>query len=415
MSEKPERVRDAPGLVWKRRRNDLFEARWQCRTDILAKGYIVKSVKLWTGTGDPTLDDWDFLAETCKTLQRDMINWNNGDKPKPVKFDKRTLGSLMACYQTDKASDYHKLRHASRVHYDTIIRLVKKDCGEALLEDINARELKIWHDGWTTGGKLASGHARMAMMRIVMGFGMTMLENRECERISVVLSKMKFKQSPPREVILTADNVIAIRAKAHELGRPSIALAQAIQFECMLRQRDVIGEWVPMKEPVVSDTFCDGYKWARGIRWEEINSRLTLTHITSKRGKRLVISLHNAPMVLEEFEHVKREYGGKLPANGPVIRSEYDGLPWEATEFRRWWRHIADACDIPKVVRNMDSRAGAITEADDGEAALDDIRESATHSNVSQTRNYNRNQERKIERVQMARLEGRNKVRTSDD
>lgn len=402
---KPLRVQDAPGLVWKKRPGDKWEARWQCRSDILARGYIVKSVKLWTGLTEPSLEDWDFLAETCKSLQLDMISWSHGDKPRPVKFDRRTLGSLMSCYQTDKASDYRKLRHVSRMHYDQMIKLIKKDYAETLLADINAREMKIMYEGWVEGGKISGGHARIAMMRIVMGFGMTMLEDRECERISVVLSKMKFKQAPPRDVVLTADNVIAIRAKAHEMGRPSLALAQAIQFECMLRQKDVIGEWVPMKEPVVSDTFSQGEKWARGLRWEEINAKLILTHVTSKRGKRLVINLH-----------VKLQYGGKLPANGPVIRSEYDGLPWATMEFRRWWRILANECGISKKVRNMDSRAGAISEAEDADANEDDIRESATHSNVSTTKGYMRgNKERKVERVQKVRLEGRNRVRTTDD
>jgi hypothetical protein len=33
------------------------------------------------------------------------------------------------------------------------------------------------------------------------------------------------------------------------MGWHSIALAQAIQFDCALRQKDVIGEWVPESEP----------------------------------------------------------------------------------------------------------------------------------------------------------------------
>lgn len=412
---KPERVQNAPGLVWKKRNNGKWEARWQCRTDILARGYHVKSMKLWSGTGEPSLDDWDFIAETSKSLQRDMLAWSHGDERRPVVFDKRTLGSLMACYQTDRASDYHKLRHASRVHYDNMIRLIKKDHGEALLADINARELKIWYDEWTKGGKISSGHARIAQMRIVMGFGMTMLEDRECERISVVLSKMKFKQAPAREAVLTADQVIAVRKMAHEMGRPSIALAQAIQFECMLRQKDVIGEYVPMKEPVVSDTFRKGLKWARGLRWEEISSKLILTHITSKKGKKLVVNLHNAPMVLEEFEHVKRQYGGELPANGPIIRNEFDGHPWRATEFRRWWRGIADRCGVPRSIRNMDTRAGAITEATEAGANIEHVKHAATHSDISMTQRYSRNDEAKIVQVQKVRLEGRGRTRTSDD
>lgn len=412
------RVQSAPGLIWRkvvRSYGEYYEARWQCRTDILARGHVVKSVKLWSGTGEPTLEDWDFIAETCKQLQQDMLAWSQNDDPKPVKFDRRTLGSLMRCYQTDRASSYRKLRHASRVHYDIMIRMIAKDRGEELLSDINARVLTVWYNEWIEGGKIASGHARMAMMRIVAGFGLTMLEDRECERISGILSHMKFKQAPAREVVLTADQVIAIRRKAHEMGRPSIALAQAIQFECMLRQKDVIGEYVPMKEPVVSDTFRKGLKWARGVRWEAIDSRMILTHITSKRGKKLIVRLNNAPMVLEEFEHVQLQYGGKLPSNGPIIRNEYDGYPWKGIEFRRWWRQVADACGIPKEIRNMDTRAGAITEASQAGAEMEHIKHAATHSDITMTQRYSRGSESKIEQVQIKRLEGRNKVRTSDD
>jgi hypothetical protein len=35
-------------------------------------------------------------------------------------------------------------------------------------------------------------------------------------------------------------------------------------------------------------------------------------------------------------------------------------------EFRRWWRKIADACDIPKNVRNSDSRVKARNETPEG-------------------------------------------------
>jgi len=44
---KPVKVRSAPGLVWKKRRNG-HEARWQARTDMVAKGFQIKSMKLWT-------------------------------------------------------------------------------------------------------------------------------------------------------------------------------------------------------------------------------------------------------------------------------------------------------------------------------------------------------------------------------
>jgi hypothetical protein len=45
------------------------------------------------------------------------------------------------------------------------------------------------------------------------------------------------------------------------MGRPSITLAQAFQFEVMLRQKDVIGEWAPGSEPGVSAVTHAGQKW----------------------------------------------------------------------------------------------------------------------------------------------------------
>jgi hypothetical protein len=56
-----------------------------------------------------------------------------------------------------------------------------------------------------------------------------------------------------------------------------------------------------------------------------------------------------------------------FPATGPVVVSEYTGLPWTAPEFRRWWRKIARACEIPDAVRNMDSRFAGSDAEDDGE------------------------------------------------
>lgn len=409
---KPERVRDAPGLIWKARAGGVWQARWQCRTDILAKGFKVKSVKLWEGTTDPDKATWDFIAETCRDLQNEMLDWSRGESPKPIKFDGRTLSSLMDCYKTDPDSPYKALRHASRVHYNNLMRLIKKDYGQELVADINARIVKRWYEGWSEGGKTTIGHAKVGMLRILFNFGLALLENKECERLALVLSKMKFKNGGAREEALTFEQAVAIRAKAHEVGRPSIALAQAFQFELMLRQKDVIGEWVPLGEPVMSDLIFGDHKWIRGLRWEEIDSYFFLKHTTSKRQKKLSVNLRNAPMVMEELEYVLREFDGKLPANGPIIRNEYDGHPFDANEFRRQWRILANACGIPKEVRNMDSRAGAATEADDAEADIDDIRESATHSSSSMTRRYIRNKERKIQRVQLARLAVRNKTET---
>jgi hypothetical protein len=131
-----------------------------------------------------------------------------------------------------------------------------------------------------------------------------------------------------------------------------MALAQALQFDLRLKQTDVIGEWVPLSEPGVSDIINDTKgKWIRGLRWEEIDSNLILRHVTSMWQEEVVIDLRNAPMVMEELAKI-----GRLPARGPVIACEgAGGEPWVQAEYRRWWRKLADAAGVPKSVKNMNS------------------------------------------------------------
>jgi hypothetical protein len=407
---KPLRVRNAPGLVWKQRRAG-YEARWQCRTDMVAKGFQIKSVKLWSGAGEPSKEEWDLIADRCNELQQEMLVFSRGGLPEVGPFD-GTLRSLMRAYKTDPDSQYRKIRYNSRVHYDALMSLIDTEHGDKLLPDLKGRTFSRLHEDWTKDGKIAIAHAKIGMLRTLFSFGATLLEDDDCGRLSGILSKMRFEMPRPRTERLTADQAVAIRAKAHEMGRPSIALAQAFQFELMLRQKDVIGEWVPLREAGISDVQADGLKWLRGIRWEEIDQNQVLRHVTSKRQKLIEISLRNAPMVLEELAYEDLRHLGKTPTSGPIVVSEWDNLPWTGPEFRRWWRMVADAAGIPKSVRNMDSRAGAISEATDAGADLEHVRHAATHSNISMTQRYSRGAEDKIETVQLARMKHRNKPKT---
>lgn len=308
-----------------------------------------------------------------------------------------------------ESEDRGGLRYASRIHYDALMRMIESEYGAEPVAQIKGRTIQHWYDGWSVNS-ISTAHAKIKMLRTLFSFGTAFLEDDDCIRISGVLSKMKFQMPQARSERLTANQAMLIRAKAHEMGRPSIALAQAFQFELMLRQKDVIGEWVPLAEVGMSDTLDGtGMKWLRGIRWEEIDQNMVLVHITSKRKKKITVNLNNAPMVMEELALLKDR-----PASGPIIISEFDSLPWTKEEFRRWWRKIADACGIPKEVKNMDSRAGAITEASDAGADLEHIRHAATHSNISMTQRYSRGAEEKIAQVQKIRVESRNRTRTDE-
>lgn len=328
-----------------------------------------------------------------------------------------TLGSLIDAYQTDKVSTFHKLRYHVRENQRSLLKRILARYGEVDLGTVKKRHILEWHMEWSEDGKLSSGHSFIALIRTMCGFGADILEDENCLRICMILHRTKFAHADPRIVWLTSDQANQIRevACAH-FGWPSIAFAQAIQFELLLRQKDVIGEWVPEIEPGESYVRHGGEKWLRGICWEEIDDKMVLRHKTSKRQKVLEIDLSLSPMMVEEFGmidavrdgEVKREL---LPARGPMLICDITGLPWKATEFRRKWRLVADKAGVPKNVRNMDSRAGGITEASHAGADVEHVKHAATHSDIAQTQRYSRGAAEKIANVQQKRAAFRKKFR----
>ncbi|MGY4222716.1 hypothetical protein ACVMIH_000077 [Bradyrhizobium sp. USDA 4503] len=318
-----------------------------------------------------------------------------------------TLSQLIEDYKTEPESTWHGLRWHVRQNHESLLRRLIADHGDRDLSSIDTRDLKAWHRAWTEGGKIATGSSFIGKLRTIMTHGALLLPHgqprMECIRVKALLKDLRFPQSPPREVWLTAEHVIAIRRKAHEWGSHSIALAQAIQFELILRQKDVIGEYVPFAEPGESNVVWRGQKWLRGLRWSEIGEDMVLRHTTSKRLKKLEVDLKLSPMVLEELRYWQDFRHG----DAPIVINEGTGAPWLASEFRRKWRQIANAAGIPKNIRSMDSRSGGITEASDAGAEMEHIRQAATHSDIAMTGRYSRNAAGKVAAVQRKRLEHR--------
>lgn len=408
----PPKIEDAPGLVWRPRKNG-WVAYWQARSDLVKAGFQPQTSRLWDGV-EPSKLEADHIATQCRRLQAEMLTFSRAGEY-VTDTTVKTLRDLVNAYQNDPASTHRKKRYHTRRNHEHGLKRMVEAYGDTLLSDIKARTVLLWHDRWTEGGrKISIGHMYVAHLRTMFGFGATMLENDDCERLCGVMHHMRFPMGRPREDVLTAEQALAIRNKAREIGWFSIALAQAIQFDLMLRQKDVLGEWVPLSEPGISDTVHDAVgagKWIRGLRWEEIDDNLILRHMTSKKDKPMEADLKLAPMVLEELEHLLKFLGEK-PAKGPLLICEATARPWKAVEFRRKWRVVADLCGIPKGVQNRDSRAGAITEATDAGADLEHVRHAATHSDISMTQRYSRKSNEKTAVVQRLRLEHRNKPKT---
>jgi hypothetical protein len=375
------KIDNAPGLTWRKTKIG-WEARWRARTDLCRRGFKPRVVRLWTSEPDeiePTDFSISYIQDRCTALQSEMLVWGRGGLP-VTEFD-GTIAALVNAYQTDEDSPYKNGRYNTRGYYDILCRMLVRDIGHKRIGEVTARDLLKWHRQYAD--RVAMGHSLVGMLRTLCTFGATLLGVKDCRELKLILSDMRFKMAKPRTERLTAQQVIAIR----KIAPKSIALAQALQFEMTLRQKDVIGEWVPISEDGISAVINGNDKWLRGLDWKEIDQNWICTHVTSKRQKEITVDLKIAPMVVEELRSLDRN---AFPASGPVIINEKTGLPYTTGDFRKAWRKIANSVGLPKTVRNMDTRAGAISEALNSGADIEKVRKAATHSDQGMTQKYSR-------------------------
>jgi hypothetical protein len=278
-----------------------------------------------------------------------------GAKPQPPEthsFD-GTIASLIECYRTNERSPYHALTHKVSNNYAGALNRLSEEIGHTRIADINADRISHLYDGWAEGGRVALAHSFIAKLRLLSGFGATVLDDPECIRFASLMRTMRFKTPQARVEQMTAAHATAICAKAHEVGWRSIALAQAIQFELKLRSVDVIGEWVPISDPTPSTIVWGNEKWVRGLRWSDIDSKMILRFSIMdrlKRKKPFEVDLTKLPMVMHELD-IMTDYD----TSGPLIICEPTGRPYSTAEFRRKWRLVAGKAGVPDNVRNSDS------------------------------------------------------------
>jgi hypothetical protein len=277
-----------------------------------------------------------------------------------------TIADLVAEYIADQDSTFQRLSYKVRVNNGRYLSRIASERGAILISDIKRRTLMHWYRQWSKEGKLPTGQAFVGQLRSIFRYGSLYLENVDCHRLSLILDGLKLEVSKARTVRMTSAQAEDIRNTARDVfGLDSIALAQAFQFELLLRQKDVIGEWIPEAEARNAEKIIlNGRAWTAGLRWEEIDADLILRHATSARERRIEVDLKRAPMVLEELAllanvQVTALERTHLPASGPIILCELNAWPWFGFGFRRKWRRIADHAGVPRNIKNMDSRAGA--------------------------------------------------------
>jgi integrase len=244
----------------------------------------------------------------------------------------------------------------------------------------------------------------MRMLRRLFSYGI-MAEVQGCKRVHEILEQAQFKGAARRRTVLNFGYVQAFITEAIKSNRRSLALGTALQFETGMRQMDVIGEWEPMVDGEVSGIILNDRRWVNGLTWSDLGSEFVNSKVTTKTGAVVSHDLMLCPLTQDLLRQVPVDQ-----RVGPFIIDENSGLPYAAHGYAREWRTIARKAGIPDNVRNMDARAGAITEAEDAGVDLDIIHGAVGHTQASTTARYSRGAIGKSRTVATQRLAHRTKL-----
>ncbi|WP_040408770.1 site-specific integrase [Aureimonas ureilytica] len=395
-----------PGL--RRRKRKDGEALYWIAADISrqAEGYPTPTIRIHSS-------DADEIASLCQRYTAELLEWISNDKgTRPKRFD-GTLRGLITLYRKSADSSYRDIKPNSRAMYDESLDLLEKTVGDRQLARLSGSDFRRWYkklrepappkkEGDLPGPeRIRRAFKAMQLLRITIKFGVT--ENvPECVRLATILANMRFEAPGAREIFVTFEQSAAIIAKAIEMKRPSIAIAQALQFELTLRQIDVIGAWTIVEDGSKAGIVHLGRRWSGGLLWSEIDADGILRKRTTKTGQKAVHDTNAYPLVSQVLALIAPE-----KRIGPVIVNETTGLPYRYRNFMQMWRAIATKAGVPKSVWNRDSRAGGVTEGTDAGVDLEAMRHHANHSQVSTTALYSRKTLEKTRSVAAARIAAR--------
>lgn len=319
-----------------------------------------------------------------------------------------TLGSLIDCYQTDEDSPYRGVRENTRRSYDHDLKILKSRVGDVRVKTLRRKEFVRWHRNFAAPAeengepRVRRAHGLMTMVRMLLSFGVSM-RYQACRDAKDVLAEVQFEMPAPRRKTLTFELASKVVDEALKVGARSMALGQALQFELGLRQIDVVGTWIT-DHGQAAGVVVNGKRWTGGLTWADLTAE-KLAMRTSKTGQEGVWNPAEYPLLVK----VMGAYADD-ERMGPAVMDERTGCPYAPQGYSRRWRPIADAAGVPADVWNMDSRAGAITEADEAGADPEDTRKFATHANRKTTQRYVRDTSQATSRVAKLRVafRGRN-------
>lgn len=387
---------DAPGISW----TDPKRAFWRAAPRFIRAGYGIKRIRLPGQKGDGQDAE---RARLCREYQREAERWLDAlDKPK------LKLGSwkhLIARYRTDEFSPLNEVKANTRRGYLESCVYWEGVIGDLKVSETDYEEVKRLERAMLQNGKSADHvHRVFTQMRRLASYG-RQIKFEGARDLVEVLSDIRFKLPPPRNVAPTRAQIMQIVSKADEEGMFAFATGLLIQFELTLRGVDVFGQWFD-DDGKSGGIVHEGKRWQDGLTWDMVEPDFGgFSKVISKTARSMPdpirFDLTDLPEIRSRLRLLAN--GGRV---GPVIVTERFRRPYRLDSRSQAWRRLRDALKLPKNIWMMDTRAGAVTEAKRLGADPMALRDAAQHANLSTTSRYMRDRSEGVAKVVKLRREG---------
>ncbi len=205
------------------------------------------------------------------------------------------------------------MEHAT--HYDQVLGVIDKAFGKRALGALGISDFRRWYDEAKKPKRpgeperVRKAHGIITMLRRLLGYA-SWRNWRKCAASSRSSTKPASSSlASARETGVA--HVQALIAKGHR-GRAVCRWrsARPCSFETTLRQRDVIGEWEPIRagQPASGITL-GARRWCRGLIWSGHLRHMTVVKETTKTGARRRHDLTLCPLVMDVLAMIRPRDG----------------------------------------------------------------------------------------------------------
>jgi hypothetical protein len=301
------------------------------------KGYPDKCIALPKDASD------EELGRLCREHTERLLKYlETADQERPLtrtSYD-GTVTSACRVYQEHPYSDFHTVKRNTRDFYTKSIKIIEATVGKRLIRNLTVLDCKHWYTEWRKpaepGGpeRIDRAHDAITLFRTVLNF-MTALRHKDCRLLAEELKKMRFEKGSAREQELSYAQASAFIRTAFALAEREVitrdralnmAIGTAAQFEMMLRQKDVIGEYLKNERDVVRESrrarieaSAVGDEWWLGyFTWEHIAGwRWRVRTSKSKYRSAVVFDLQNYGLLFPLLELVPLARSPRAGGQGP--------------------------------------------------------------------------------------------------